>query len=220
MNEEPATEPVALREEDLPPSNGEEEQGDTPEAVIPKKQPLYFLFTIVAVLIVVAVIILVEKPSDFEEYIRKSGYTGVLLMGIIGSTSPIWPLPGSWAAFIAGGLGLNPFLLGLAAGFGEPLGELTAFSAGYGGQVTAAKWKRYEQIKRWMTRHGTITIFLVSAIPNNLTKLVVIAAGTLRYPWVKFFLVCWAGKTIKSFCFALAGAGLFHIVIDILRHFS
>jgi membrane protein DedA with SNARE-associated domain len=34
-------------------------------------------------------------------------------------------------------------------------------------------------------------------------------AGGLRYPLWKFFIFCWAGKTIKSLAFAFAGYGLF-----------
>lgn len=177
----------------------------------------YLALMALAVLIIVAVTVFVEKPEDFRSYVRNSGYLGVLLMGILGSTSPVWPLPGSWAAFIGGGLGLNPGLLALAAGIGEPLGELTAYIGGYGGQVAIRDWKRYAQIENWMRHHGGITIFLVSAVPNNLIKFAVAAAGALRYPWWKFFLLCWAGKTLKSLGFALAGLGFFNVVLDLLH---
>ena len=185
----------------------------------PGRRRLYFYLAliVVAVLIIVVVTVFVEKPKDFQSYVKDSGYLGVLLMGILGSTSPVWPLPGSWAAFIGGGLGLNPGLLALAAGIGEPLGELTAYIGGYGGQVAIRDWKRYAQIENWMRRHGGITIFLVSAVPNNLIKFAVAAAGALRYPWWKFFLLCWAGKTLKSLGFALAGLGFFNVVLDLLH---
>lgn len=182
-----------------------------------RRQLVYLLILVLAIVIIAAVIIFLDAPKDFEGYVRSSGYVGVLLMGIIGSASPIWPLPGSWAAFIAGGLGLNPFLLALAAGFGEPLGELTAYMAGYGGQVAVTNWKRYSQIEGWMKRYGGLTVFLVSAIPNYFTKVAVVVAGTLRYPLWEFFVICWAGKTIKSLGFALAGAGLFTAVKEIIE---
>ena len=60
-----------------------------------------------------------------------------------------------------------------------------------------------------MKRHGGPTIFVVSAIPNFFIKLATAAAGALRYPLWRFFIFCWAGKTIKSLAFAFAGAGLF-----------
>lgn len=190
----------------------------TPETNVEAKNPKKYLFLAVAALVaIVLVTVLVQRPSNPEEYLKSAGYGGVLLMGIIGSSSPIWPLPGSWAAFIAAGLGMNPFLLGLAAGLGEPIGELSGYTVGYGGQAAMRKWKRYPQVERWVTRYGGPTIFLASAIPNFATKLATTAAGTLHYPLVKFFLYCWAGKTVKSLAFAFAGAGLFEGVKELLE---
>jgi membrane protein DedA with SNARE-associated domain len=191
-----------------------------PEVRIPGKGRLkYVLLLAAGALAMILVSILIKKPTNFEEYLTASGYGGVFLMAVIGSASPVWPLPGSWAAFIAGGLGLNPFLLGLAAGFGEPIGELAGYTAGYGGQIAINKWKRYAKIENWMRRHGGITIFLVSAIPNFFIKLATVAAGALRYPLWRFFIFCWAGKTIKSLAFAFAGAGLFDGIKALIERF-
>lgn len=173
-----------------------------------RKQLKYMVLLVAGALTMILVSILVQKPTNPQEYIETSGYVGVFLMGVIGSASPIWPLPGSWAAFVAAGLGLNPFLIALAAGVGEPIGELSGYTAGYGGQIMINRWKRYDQIMNWMKRHGGPTIFIISAIPNFFIKLATIAAGSLRYPLWKFFIYCWAGKTVKSLGFALAGAGL------------
>ena len=173
------------------------------------KRLKYILLAIASALVMILIGTLVRSPTNPKEYLSSWGYAGAFIMGFIGSASPIWPLPGSWAAFIAAGLGLNPLLVGLAAGLGEPLGELAGYTAGYGGQVTIQKWKRYTQIENWMRRHGGATIFVISAIPNFFVKLATIAAGALRYPLWRFFLFCWAGKTIKSLAFAFAGAGLF-----------
>jgi len=187
----------------------DEAQPAQPEAKLwSRKQLKYIVLLLAGALAMILVSILVQKPTNPQEYIETSGYAGVFLMGVIGSSSPIWPLPGSWAAFVAAGLGLNPFLIGLAAGVGEPIGELSGYTTGYGGQIAINRWKRYGQIMNWMRRHGGITIFIVSAIPNFFIKLATIAAGSLRYPLWRFFIYCWAGKTVKSLGFALAGAGL------------
>ena len=181
-----------------------------------RNQLKYILLLIAGVLVMILVTTLVQKPTNFEEYITGSGYAGIFLMGVIGSASPIWPLPGSWAAFIAAGLGLNPILAGLAAGLGEPIGELSGYTAGYGGQIVVQKWKRYAQVERWMKRHGGLTIFFASAIPNFFIKVATAAAGALRYPLWRFITFCWAGKTIKSLGFAFAGYGLFDWIKDLI----
>jgi len=188
----------------------DEEQPAEPKVGVKRKGQLkYLLLLAAALLVVILVTVLVQKPTNFDEYIKSSGYIGVFIMALIGSASPIWPLPGSWAVFIAAGLGLNPIILGLLGGLGEPIGELTGYTAGFGGQVALQRFKRYNQIEGWMRRWGGPTIFVVSAIPNVFIKAATIAAGGLRYPIWKFFLFCWAGKTVKSLAFAFAGYGLF-----------
>ena len=197
------------------PAHTDLKEGDKEESTPPKtslltrRRLLYLSLLAAGALVMILVGVLVQKPTNFEEYLTSSGYGGVFLMAVIGSASPVWPLPGSWAAFIAAGLGLNPFLLGLAAGIGEPIGELSGYTAGFGGQIAINRWKRYAQIERWMKKHGGLTIFFVSAIPNFFVKLATVAAGALRYPLWRFFIFCWGGKTVKSLCFAFAGAGLF-----------
>jgi membrane protein DedA with SNARE-associated domain len=188
----------------------EVEQSGAPQAAPKKKGQLkYLLLAVAALLAIILVTVLVQRPSNFDEYLKSSGYTGVFMMALIGSASPVWPLPGSWAIFIAAGLGLNPIILGLIGGIGEPIGELTGYTFGFGGQVALQRLKRYAQIERWMKKWGGLTIFLVSAIPNFFIKLATISAGSLRYPLWKFFAFCWSGKTIKSLAFAFAGYGLF-----------
>ena len=60
-----------------------------------------------------------------------------------------------------------------------------------------------------MKRRGSIVIFLVSAIPNHFIKAVGAAAGALRYPAWKYYLVTFSGKYIKSLVAALIGGLLF-----------
>ena len=179
-----------------------------------RKQLKYLILLIVGALAIILVGVLVQKPTDPLDYARTLGYGGVFIMAVIGSSAPIWPLPGSWAAGLAAAFGLNPFFLGLIAGIGEPIGELSGYTAGYGGKIATAKWKRYAQLERLMKRYGGTTIFVVSAIPNFFIKLVTFAAGNLHYPLWKFFIFCWAGKTIKSWGFAFVGLWASDWLID------
>jgi len=215
MNHQELDKPLEQAEDRTVSDETDEAQVAQPEAKVwSRKQLKYIVLLIVAAIVVILVSILVQRPSHPQDYIETSGYAGVFLMAVIGSASPFWPLPGSWAAFAAAGLGLDPWLVGLAAGIGEPIGELTFYTVGYGGQIAINRWKRYAQIMSFMRRYGGPTIFLVSLIPNFLIKLATTAAGALRYPLWKFFIYCWAGKTIKSLAFAFAGAGLFDWIMS------
>jgi uncharacterized membrane protein YdjX (TVP38/TMEM64 family) len=147
-----------------------------------------------------------ERLEEFESF----GYIFIFLMGIAGSAAPVWPLPGSWAAFAAAGLGWNILLVALAAGTGECIGELTGYMLGYGGQPAVEKWKKYQRLEAWMRRHGSIAVFLVAAVPNpHIIKIVNATAGASRFPLWKWAILTWVGKMIKSFGFALVGLGLF-----------
>ncbi|MBE0479420.1 MAG: VTT domain-containing protein [Dehalococcoidia bacterium] len=213
------TDPSPGSEPDIPPT-GETHSNRKPSNFWTWTHIKYLALLIIGVLIMLMVSALVQRPSNPEEYLATSGYLGVFLMAVIGSASPIWPLPGSWAAFLAAGLGLNPFFVGIAAGLGEPVGELAGYTAGFGSQVAIKRWKRYGQIESWMKRRGGVTILVVSAVPNFFIKLATAAAGALRYPISRFLFFAWIGKTIKSLAFAFAGAGFFEGITRLIERFS
>ncbi len=197
----------------------EGQSGPLKKFLLRHQRALYIGLLIVAVGVIVSITFLVDRPDNFEDYIQSSGYIGVFLMAVIGSSSPVWPLPGSWAVFIGAGLGLNPLILTLLAGIGEPIGESTAYGAGYGGQVVITNIKGYAKVEGWMKRRGGIILFLLSAIPNVLIKAAVICAGALRYPFWKFFLYVLGGKIIKSAFFAVTGYYFFDALFELFDRF-
>ena len=133
------------------------------------------------------------------------GYLGVFLVAVLGNATVILPVP-SLAITFGGGTFLNPWLVGLVAGVGEPLGELTGYMAGYGGSAIIEDRKRFEQLKDWMQRRGFLTLFVLAAIPNPLFDLAGITAGMLHFPVSRFLLACWLGKTCKALIVAILGS--------------
>ena len=156
-----------------------------------------------AVAISLAIVLFRDELARFERY----GYPGVFLISLLGNATVILPAPSLAVVFSMGGV-LNPFFVGLVAGVGEALGELTGYLAGYGGQAVIEDWGMYERLERWMQRNGSATILTLSAIPNPIFDLAGIAAGALRFPLAQFLLSCWVGKTIKTIAFAFGGAQL------------
>jgi uncharacterized membrane protein YdjX (TVP38/TMEM64 family) len=169
-----------------------------------RPQILAFLFSVA-----ITAIIIVFR----HELVRLSayGYLGVFLISVIGNATVIFPVPSLAVVFAGGGI-LNPLLVGLIAGVGEPLGELTGYLAGYGGSAVIENRERFEQIKGWMERRGFITIFVLSVIPNPFFDLAGLSAGMLHFPVAKFLLACWMGKTIKALILAYLGS----ISLDLL----
>jgi membrane protein YqaA with SNARE-associated domain len=146
------------------------------------------------------------------------GYLGAFLISLLSSATIILPVPGL-AVIFALGDAYNPFLIGLAAGAGSALGEITGYMAGYGGQMVLQNNKAYLRMEHWMKRRGSIVIFVLSFVPNPLFDLAGAAAGVLRYPLWKFLLVCFLGKTPKSILVALAGAWTLQWVREILERY-
>jgi membrane protein DedA with SNARE-associated domain len=142
------------------------------------------------------------------------GYIGVFAIGFISAASIVLPMPGV-AAIVGGGALLDPILgipapimVGLVGGVAEALGELTGYAAGFGGSAIIQERSFYPVVENWMRRHGLITVFALSAVPNPLLDLAGVAAGATRMPILRFFLGVWGGKTVKNIYLASGGLAL------------
>ncbi len=143
--------------------------------------------------------------------LQTYGYLGVFAISFIGAASIVLPTP-SLAAIFGGGAVLDPLLgipapilVGLVAGLGEALGEFTGYAAGYGGSPVIQERSFYRFVESWMNRHGTITMFVFSLIPNPVFDIAGAIAGATRMPLWRFFLSVWAGKTLKDILIAATG---------------
>jgi membrane protein YqaA with SNARE-associated domain len=163
----------------------------------------------IAVLISASVFVISDRVEQFGRY----GYPGVFLVSMLGNATIILPAPSLAVVSVMGSV-LNPYLVGLCAGAGEALGELTGYLAGYSGRAVIEDQKNYERIVRWSQKHGLWVVLMLSIFPNPLFDLAGIAAGALKVPLRQFLLVCWIGKTIKTILFALGGRALLFPVLS------
>jgi membrane protein YqaA with SNARE-associated domain len=161
----------------------------------------------IAIMISAAVFVIGNRIERFERY----GYPGIFLLNLLSSATIVVPAPGLAVVSIMGSV-LNPWLVGLCAGTGDALGELTGYLAGYSGRAVIEDQARYEQMARWTQRYGLWVILVLSIIPNPLFDLAGIAAGALKVPLARFLLICWIGKTIKTTLFALGGQSLLRLL--------
>lgn len=143
--------------------------------------------------------------------LRGYGYAGLFVINLVGSASILLPSPAAASvlgggALLPGFLGLPAFVwVGLVAGLAEALGEFSGYAAGYGGRILVEERPEYRRIHRWMERHGTITMFLASVVPNPLFDLAGVAAGAVQMPMPRFFLAVLAGKIVKDWYMAAIG---------------
>jgi uncharacterized membrane protein YdjX (TVP38/TMEM64 family) len=150
---------------------------------------------------------------DRVEQFGLYGYPGVFVISLLGNATVILPAPSLAIVSVLGSV-LNPYLVGLIAGAGSALGELTGYLAGYSGRAVVQDQARYARITAWMQQNGLWVIFVLSVIPNPLFDLAGIAAGVLKIPVHQFLLACFFGKTIKTTLFALGGRALLDTLLN------
>ena len=163
--------------------------------------------------IVVLVSVIVFRIGDRVEQFAPYGYPGIFVINLLGNATVVLPAPSLAIVSVAGSV-FNPYLVGLFAGAGSALGELTGYLAGYSGRAVAQDQARYEQMVAWMKRHALWVIFVLAVIPNPLFDLAGIAAGALKIPVHRFLLVCFVGKTIKTTAFALGGSAILPALLN------
>jgi len=157
----------------------------------------------------------------------KYGYPGGFVVSALGSGSWFIPIPMAAVQFALGGilppwfgpLWLGPLCVGLVCSFGESIGTLTIYAAGYSGatglfdrfsQGRSGRAQRlYQWLMRMMQKHGGLVMFALSAIMNPFFFPAALTCGAVRFGLKKYFLVTFAGKFIK--CSLIAYAGYFSL---------
>lgn len=150
------------------------------------------------------------------EQLEALGYVGAFSIMLLGNATIILPAPGLTFVFALGSA-LHAIPVGLAAGAGGALGELTGYLAGYGGRAVIKDQALYRRFEEWMRRYGLATLLVLAIIPNPFFDVAGVAAGALRFTWWRFLLVSWAGKTVQGILIAYAGSVSASWVLDWLR---
>ena len=177
--------------------------GDPPDP--PARKPTTLWLRLGAILIAVLVTGLILLLSNRIQELQALGYAGAFLIMLVGNATVIFPVPG--LIFVAAmGSTLNPWLVGLCAGPGAALGEMTGYLAGYGGATPLEKTALYQRFDRWMDRYGPLVVFALAAIPNPAFDMAGLLAGASHMPWWQFLLAATLGKTLQAILLAWAGA--------------
>ena len=131
------------------------------------------------------------------------GYAGVFLGELGNSVVILVPTPAHAYTF-AMGAALNPWALGLFAGTGAALGELTGYYLGLKGRRVVAGGRLYERMRSATTRWTGAALFMFATLPVPF-DIAGVWAGSLKYPVHRFILYVLLGKTIRVTGIALAG---------------
>ena len=163
---------------------------------------------IVALIFVIAITVyIIYMPEEQAEQLESYGYIGIFLISILANATVIIPAPGLVIVFSMGAK-FAPLLVGIAAGLGATIGELSGYLAGFSGQAVIEDQKRYDQLVGWMQKNGPLTIAVLAFIPNPLFDLAGMIAGALKMNVFRFLFFAFIGKVLKMILFAYAGAGI------------
>jgi len=172
------------------------------------------LLRILALFGVVAITVFVFSIRERVSQFAGLGYPGIFLIALLANATVLLPAPGV-AVIYAMGAVFNPFGVGLAAGMGGAIGELSGYLAGFSGQAVVERTDIYNRIKPWVDKYGGWAILVLSAIPNPFFDVAGIAAGMAKMPIQIFLLFTLIGQLIKMTLFALAG----HYSITLISNF-
>jgi membrane protein DedA with SNARE-associated domain len=164
---------------------------------------------LLALIFVIAVsIYIIRIPEEQVGKLEGYGYPGIFIISILSNATVLIPAPGLVIVFSMGAR-FNPLWVGIAAGLGATIGELSGYLAGFSGQAIVENRQLYERMVSWMKKNGPLTVVSLAFIPNPIFDLTGIAAGALKMPIWKFLFWAMIGKIIKMLLTAYAGAGLF-----------
>ncbi len=149
--------------------------------------------------------------------LESYGYVGIFGLMIVSGGSVFFPVPGMASVFLAGAV-WNPLLVGLAAGLGNSIGELTGYVAGRSGRTLLNADERpfFQRADRFLRRFGFPALVVFAAIPNPVFDVVGIAAGCLGYSLKRFWLAVAIGNTIKYGSMALLASVAYGPLADLV----
>jgi membrane protein DedA with SNARE-associated domain len=141
-----------------------------------------------------------ERADEFAAW----GYPGIFLVALMANATIFLPAPGLAIVYAMGAV-FQPLGVGLAAGAGGAIGELSGYLAGFSGQTVIENTKIYERVSPFVQKYGGWAILVLSAIPNPFFDVAGVAAGIVKMPMWKFLSFCLVGQIIKMTVFAYAG---------------
>ena len=181
----------------------------TPAAPPPRLRIIQIFTLVILIAAFAATFILLfdnERRAQVEALIASPiGLVVLFFLALLSNATLILPVPGLALTALAGTIA-NPLAVGIVAGAGQALGEMTGYLAGYSGQTLIDNVPRYARMVAWMRRYGALTIFVLALIPNPVFDVAGIVAGALRMPWWLYLISAGAGKILKNIALAYAAA--------------
>ena len=102
---------------------------------------------VLALLAGLLIMLTIILAGDQVERLGAYGYPAVFLVSLLSNAALLLPAPGI-ALVVAAGSTLDPLVVGVVAGLGAALGEMTGYFVGQSGQVIFEERPMYWRIER------------------------------------------------------------------------
>jgi uncharacterized membrane protein YdjX (TVP38/TMEM64 family) len=162
------------------------------------------ILRVFALLVVIGITVYIYNIREHVSQFTAFGYPGIFLIALLANATVLLPAPGLAVIYAMGSI-FNPLWVGLSAGAGGAIGELSGYLAGFSGQAVIERADIYERITPWLEKYGGWTILVLAAIPNPFFDIAGVAAGVAKMPMWRFLSFCFFGQIIKMTMFAYAG---------------
>ena len=182
--------------------NNGEPSSNEPASQKSKRLQVVVSILVLGVIILSSVLLYINR--DILLGLERYGYAGIFLTSLLINMTLVMPLPTGILTSAMGAV-FNPLLVGLAAGTGAALGETSGYLAGLSGRTVLRQRDGGQQMEMRLKRYGGIGILVLSFIPNPAFDIVGVAAGALKYPYLRFLFWCTIGKVLKMLVFAYFG---------------
>jgi membrane protein YqaA with SNARE-associated domain len=153
--------------------------------------------------------------------IVQFSYFAVFAVSAIGTSTIFIPFPSYFVIIaFAVGMGLNPLAVGIIAGLGSTIGEITGYLVGLGSEkVIEEKEKKLPKFIKFFINYFKkfgFPIIVITALLPFPFDIVGIMAGMSDYDIKKFFIATLIGKTIKTLIIAYG----IYLTIPYLEHLA
>lgn len=179
-----------------------------------KIRPLIALI-IGTLLVVVLIAVIAREMEDVREFIRRSGWIGVLvsiaLYGLLGAS----PIPSEPLTVLLSSL-YGPLIATLVAGFGNLLAAMMEYFIGERIGDVASFEHRREKLPFGLGRFPVDSaVFLIAArmLPGYGPKFVSVISGVYRVPLWRYIWTAAIPTFLGAAIFAYGGLGVIHLIV-------
>jgi membrane protein YqaA with SNARE-associated domain len=169
--------------------------------------------SIAIILLIVILSFWLAVNPHWVRHFGRWGYVGAFVISLIASATIILPAPGI-AVVIAMSAALDPVALGIVAGLGSAVGELSGYITGASGRafISEGQRRRFDYLHDLTNRYGAIALAILAALPFPFFDFAGIVAGVVRMNILAFLSAITIGKSIKYIILIFIGVGPLHML--------